>query len=320
MIVKQGKFILPRAEPAYRQLQINGDLDRKVATARSLLEHCVACPRKCGINRLNNEKKDCNIGRNVVVSSAFPHFGEEYCLSGRFGSGTIFFSSCNLRCVFCQNWDISQNINGQEFSAQDLSEAMLALQQHGCHNINFVTPEHVVPQVVEAIALAIEDGLNIPIVYNTSAYDSLESLELMNGLTDIYMPDFKCWNQKTSARLLGARDYPTIAKESIREMHHQVGDLKLDETGIAFRGLMIRHLVMPGMEKESKSILEWIAKEISPDTYINIMGQYRPSYKVGNQKRDGNAAFAEINRPIEKHEIEGVYNQAREVGLWRFDE
>jgi putative pyruvate formate lyase activating enzyme len=204
-------------------------------------------------------------------------------------------------------------------NGREIAQVMIALQDQGCHNINFVTPEHVVPQVVEAIACAVDMGLSIPIVYNTSAYDSLESLELLNGLIDIYMPDLKCWEPPTAARLLGARDYPERAKESVREMFHQVGNLKFNKSGIAMRGLLVRHLVLPGLEEESKQIMEWIAGEISKDVFVNIMDQYRPAHKVGNRKKDKSLAFTGINRKIQQDEITKVYGFAQAAGLWRFD-
>jgi len=266
----------------------------------------------------------CNTGRYARVASAFPHFGEEDCLRGWNGSGTIFFSLCNLRCVFCQNWDISQRKSGRELTASQIADLMLGLQEHGCHNINFVTPEHVAPQVVEAIAAAVERGLRLPIVYNTSSYDALSSLRLMEGLVDIYMPDFKFWSSETAKRLCKAKDYPERARQAIREMHRQVGVLRFGPDGLAKRGVLLRHLAMPGQLDEARAIFRWLAEELSPDTYVNIMSQYRPEYEVGqiaDAGRDaGQLKYAEVNRRPHAAELEATYEAAREAGLWRFDE
>jgi putative pyruvate formate lyase activating enzyme len=259
-----------------------------------------------------------------MVSSAFPHHGEEGCLRGRRGSGTIFFSLCNLKCVFCQNWDISQRPSGQELDAQRLAALMLDLQEQGCHNINLVTPEHVVPPCVEALVLAIERGLRLPVVYNTSAYDALSSLKLMDGLVDIYMPDFKYWSSDSAGRLSKAEDYPERARDALREMHRQVGDLRFTPDGVACRGVLVRHLVMPGLLHESGQIFHWLAREISRDTFVNIMGQYRPAYQVGRVAEDGSPAgrvcFEEINRRPSADELQAAYDAAAQAGLWRFDE
>ncbi|MGD2110999.1 MAG: radical SAM protein [Phycisphaerae bacterium] len=295
----------------------------RVAAAMTELESCCACPRNCKVNRLAGETKFCNTGRYAVVSSAGPHHGEEDCLRGSHGSGTIFFSMCNLRCVFCQNWDISQQGGGREVDARTLADLMLALQEHGCHNINFVTPEHVVPQVVEGVAIAIDEGLSLPIVYNTSAYDAISSLKLMDGLVDIYMPDFKFWTRESSRRFLKAKDYPARAREAFREMHRQVGDLCLTADGVACRGLLVRHLVMPGSLHETRDIFRFLAEEISPDTFVNIMGQYHPDYQVGTAVLQGedtdDARYAELDRRPARQELDEAYEAARSVGLWRFD-
>ena len=278
------------------------------------------CPRNCRIDRLRGETKVCGTGRHAIISSAFAHFGEEDCLRGHRGSGTIFFGMCNLRCVFCQNWDISQQRSGREMTAPQIADLMLGLQDQGCHNINFVTPEHVVPQVVEAIAEAVPRGLHVPIVYNTSAYDSVASLRLVEGLVDIYMPDFKFWNRDSARRLAKAKDYPEVARAAIREMHRQVGPLRLGSDGLARRGLLVRHLVMPGQLEESAAIFEWLASEISPDTYVNIMGQYRPEYQVGEVVASGRAKYEDVDLRPTCEEIEAVHAAARRAGLWRFDE
>ncbi len=299
--------------PIYLKTYEEGKLKEKVEKALSLLDKpCRVCPRRCKIKRLENERGVCRIGRLSIVSSAFAHFGEEDVLRGFRGSGTIFFSGCNLKCVFCQNWDISQNISGYEIKPKELAKLMIYLQEEGCHNINFVTPEHVVPQIMEALPYAIEMGLNIPIVYNTSSYDSEESLEIMDGIVDIYMPDFKFWERESSRKYLLAPDYPDVAKKSIKEMQRQVGDLVIDERGLAKRGVLLRHLVMPNYVEESKKILKWIRDELSENTYINIMAQYRPENKAKN--------YPEIARRPKLREFLEVVEYAREIGLKRLDE
>jgi putative pyruvate formate lyase activating enzyme len=315
----QPRFRMIDFEPAYRRTS-RAEIKDKVAAALKELEDCRACPRNCGCNRLKNETRACHTGRHAVVASAFPHFGEEDCLRGWRGSGTIFFSLCNLRCVFCQNWDVSQRRAGQELDARGIARLMLDLQEQGCHNINLVTPEHVAPQLVEAIAEAIPMGLCVPIVYNTSSYDALASLRLMDGLVDVYMPDFKFWRPETSLRLALAKDYAEHARAAIREMHRQVGPLCFGPDGLARRGVLVRHLVMPGHEDEAAAIFDWLGREISPDTYVNVMGQYRPEYRVGEIARDGRPGYAEIGRRPHPSEMEAALESARRYGLWRFDE
>jgi putative pyruvate formate lyase activating enzyme len=313
------QFLLDPFEPAYFALHRSGELPERVVAALKELEDCCACPRNCHVNRMANETKVCNTGRYARVASVFPHFGEEDCLRGWKGSGTIFFSLCNLRCVFCQNWDISQKAAGRECTGEAIAEMMLELQALGCHNINFVTPEHVVPQVIEAIAAAIPMGLRVPIVYNTSAYDSMESLRLLDGLIDIYMPDFKFWERETAKRLAKAKDYPERARDTIREMHRQVGPLGFSADGLARRGVLVRHLVMPGQTTESAAIFKWLAEELSPDTYVNIMGQYRPEYRVGDIAHDGTPKYGDIQRRPIPVEMEEAHAAARTAGLWRID-
>ncbi len=297
--------------PVYLKTYEEGKLKEKIDKALELLgKPCRVCPRECKVNRLEGQFGVCKIGRRAVVSSAFRHLGEEDCLRGRYGSGTIFFSGCNLKCVFCQNYDISQNVVGEEVSAKDLARLMISLQSMGCHNINLVTPEHVVPQIMEAIPIAINLGLRLPIVYNTSAYDSEESLDIMEGIVDIYMPDFKFIESESSRKYLLAPDYPNVAKKSIKKMYRQVGDLELDPEGIAIRGLLIRHLVMPGYIDESKKILEWISKEISENTYVNVMAQYYPTNKAYK--------YPEISRRLYLQEFMEVVNFAKSV-LKRID-
>lgn len=316
----RDRFLLEPFEPACIGLHRSGELQERVAAGLHELEDCCACPRNCHINRMANETKVCNTGRFARVASAFPHFGEEDCLRGWKGSGTIFFSLCNLRCVFCQNWDISQKPAGRECTANAIAELMLELQALGCHNINFVTPEHVAPQVIEAIATAVPMGLRLPIVYNTSAYDALSSLRLLDGLIDIYMPDFKFWERDTARRLAKAKDYPERARDAIREMHRQVGPLRFGPDGLARRGVLVRHLVMPGQTAEAASIFQWLAEEVSPDTYVNIMGQYRPEYRVDDVARDGRPKYGDVRRRPLSAEMQDAYRAARDAGLWRFDE
>lgn len=314
---QESRFIIEDFEPAYLAMD-HRELADRVAAARTELADCCTCPRNCHVNRLNDERRVCRTGRYAIVSSAFPHFGEEACLSGRFGSGTIFFGLCNLRCVFCQNQDISQHHSGRECTAGEIARLALKLQAQGCHNINLVTPEHNVPQVIEAIADAASGGLRLPIVYNTSAYDSVSALRLLDGLIDIYMPDFKFWDRESARRLLKARDYPQRAREAILEMHRQVGPLKFGPDGIARRGILLRHLVMPARDSEAAAIFHWLADEVSPDTYINIMAQYRPAYQVGECKRDGTPKYADIRRIPLPEEIQQAHASARRAGLWRF--
>jgi putative pyruvate formate lyase activating enzyme len=289
-------------------------LQRRSLEAVSRLGCCLVCPRDCGVDRLADKTAACHTGRYAQVSSYFPHRGEEACLRGWGGSGTIFFSMCNLRCVFCQNYDISQAQRGPEASPERLAGMMLELEALGCHNINFVTPEHVVPQVIESVAIAAERGLRLPIVYNTSTYDSLDSLQLLDGIVDIYMPDFKFWDSALSLQYVKARDYPEVARRNIREMHRQTGTLMCDEQGLAKRGVLVRHLVMPGGIAGTESIMQFLAREVSPDTYVNVMAQYYPAGRVSGTQ------FVEINRGITGREYAAAVDSARRAGLWRIEE
>jgi putative pyruvate formate lyase activating enzyme len=299
------------AWPRYRSLDA-AELGRRAERALEELEDCRACPRDCRVDRLHDEIGVCKTGRYAVVASRFAHFGEEDCLRGWQGSGTIFFSHCNLRCVFCQNYDISQGVKAKSergVPPTELADMMLELQQAGCHNINFVTPEHVVPQLVEALPIAIARGLRLPIVYNTSAYDALSSLELMDGLVDVYMPDLKLWSTESCRRYLLAADYPEVARAALLEMHRQVGPLELDERGLARRGVLIRHLVMPGLVDESEAILDWIATTLGPDSYVNLMDQYFPAGRVAGER------YGEIGRRVSPAEMSEVREHARRLGL-----
>jgi putative pyruvate formate lyase activating enzyme len=287
------------------------ELERRAVEAHELLgERCVVCPRGCKVDRRADVAGLCAIGRHAVVASHYPHFGEEDCLRGWRGSGTIFFSGCNLRCVFCQNHDISWGVRGELVIPERLAEMMIELQAIGCHNINWVTPEHVVPQILEALPFAFARGLELPIVYNTSAYDSLDSLRLLEGIVDVYMPDFKLWTGEAARRYLKRADYPDVARETIVEMNRQVGDLVLDGSGMARRGLIVRHLIMPGLLEETEAIVRFVAEELGTGTYVNLMSQYYVSGKVGQ-----NGQYEEIARGIRHEEYEQALALARELGL-----
>jgi putative pyruvate formate lyase activating enzyme len=299
-----------RFRPSYLGLGL-AELERRRADAYDLLgPRCVVCPRGCKVDRREDVKGLCAIGRQAVVASCFPHFGEEDCLRGRNGSGTIFFSGCNLRCVFCQNHDISWEVRGERTTPERLASMMLELQAIGCHNINWVTPEHVVPQILEALPHAVAGGLELPIVYNTSSYDSLDSLRLMEGVVDLYMPDFKVWTRERARRYLKRPDYAEVARETVREMHRQVGDLVLDDCGLARRGVILRHLIMPGQLDETEAILRFVAEELGTGCYVNLMAQYYVSGKVG---KDGE--YMEIARGLERSEYAQALAVAEELGL-----
>lgn len=288
------------------------ELNRRAAAARERLRACDLCPRRCGVNRLADERGFCRTGARAVVASYAPHFGEEEPLVGQGGSGTIFFANCNLGCVFCQNYEISHLGEGREVDASELAGMMLALQEQGCVNINLVTPSHVVPQILAALAEACRQGLNLPLVYNTSSYDSLATLKLLDGVVDIYLADFKYWNPPSAKRLLQAPDYPPCARAAIKEMHRQVGDLQLDDQGLARRGLLLRHLVMPEGLADCAEIFNFLAREISPATYVNIMEQYRPCGQAFK--------YPPIDRPLDRAEYEEALELARSAGLHRLDE
>jgi putative pyruvate formate lyase activating enzyme len=311
-----GRFVRRRAAfvPNYVRAHEAGVLVDRVAQALDELTPCHVCPRPCrDVDRLADKVGACRIGRHARVASAFPHFGEEDVLRGWHGSGTIFMAGCNLRCVFCQNGDISQAPVGREVTAPDLARMMLDLQASGCHNINIVTPEHVVPQVLEALPEVVERGLRLPLVYNTSSYDSTRSIELLDGVVDVYMPDIKLFDPDHAHRYLGMRDYPVIARRVVTAMHRQVGDLVVDEDGLALSGVLIRHLVMPGLLDDTRAIVEWVAR-LSLDSYVNVMDQYRPDHKVGAVER-----YEPINRAVTPDEFRIGVAAARAAGLWRMD-
>jgi putative pyruvate formate lyase activating enzyme len=317
--LRSDPFRLDAHEPAYLALHRDGRLAERAAAAQDTLESCHLCPRGCEARRLEGRVGTCGIGRRAVVSSAFPHLGEENCLRGRRGSGTVFFAGCGLRCAFCQNADVSWLRLGEERDAEDLAATFLALQERGCHNLNLVTPSHVVPQVLEALALAAGRGLRVPVVYNSSGYDTVETLRLLDGIVDVYMPDFKFWREETAARYAAAPDYPERARAAVVEMHRQAGPLQIGRDGLARRGVLVRHLVMPGLVAESEAIFAWLARQVSPDTYVNIMGQYRPEWRVGEPDGAGRRLFPEIDRRPRPWEMEAAYESARRAGLWRFD-
>jgi putative pyruvate formate lyase activating enzyme len=298
-------------QPTYINLYKTGGLSRRVEKVQEFLKECQICPRRCKVNRLEDEMGMCSVGRLPKVSSYSPHFGEESPLAGVHGSGTIFITSCNLRCVFCQNYDISHVGKGHEVSIERFAQMMVELQEMGCHNINFVTPTHVVPQILEALPLAIKNGLRIPLVYNTGCYDLVETLQVLDGIFDMYMPDFKFSASEVSGRLCKADDYPQIAMEAVVEMHRQVGDLVIDDRSIAERGLIVRHLVMPGGLAGTRDVMKFLARKISKNTYVNIMDQYYP-YHLSHK-------YPEINRRVSADEFGHAIQIAREEGINRFD-
>ncbi|KAM0717447.1 hypothetical protein Q7P37_007299 [Cladosporium fusiforme] len=331
-------FLLDEYIPRF-QLLTRLQESKKRSAAYAHLSNCNLCPRLCGVNRFE-KTGTCLVGADVVVNTIAPHFGEEPCLQGHNGSGSVFFSGCNLRCVFCQNHDIAHQKNGFNLSPEELGEWYIKLQEVGnVHNINLVTPEHVVPQVVLSILHAKELGLKLPIVYNTSSFDSLASIELLDGLVDIYLPDFKLWNTSSSKRLLKAENYAEVAMESVKAMHNQVGDLCFTADGIAKKGVLLRHLVMPGYEEEGKHIVRWLAENVSKDLYVHVMEQYHPRGHVGKESRGaiGRASnltsgtvelagqpattkakrrlrYEEINRAVSLDEVASVRRAAEQVG------
>lgn len=299
--------------PSYRGLHQSGELAKRGRRLHEILQECKLCGRRCGVNRLEGKTGVCRAGEELMVASVFPHFGEEPPLVGYYGSGTIFLSHCNLRCVFCQNYDISHLGEGRATTTAEMADYMLQLQRRGCHNINFVTPTHYAPQIVAALIEAVEGGLELPLVWNCGGYESAEVIRLLDGIIDIYMPDIKYARRETAERYSHAGDYPEVVREVVREMHRQVGDLVIDSRGIARRGLLIRHLVMPGRLEETKGILRFVAEELSRESYFNIMDQYRPLYRASE--------FSEINRGITAEEYEEAIEAARGCGLHRgFDQ
>jgi len=297
-------------DPSYLCLHQTGELQRRVMALEHLLRSCTLCPRDCHVNRLRDERGQCKAGAQLTLAAAFPHLGEEPPLSGASGSGAIFVSWCNLLCQFCQSWEVNHRGEGVLVSARELADVMLDLQSRGCHNVNFVTPTHYVPQLVAALPFAIERGFRLPLVYNCGGYEALEAIQLLDGVVDIYLPDIKFFDPEASQRYLdGAADYPVVVRAAVKEMHRQVGDLVVDERGIARRGLIVRHLVMPGMAHDSEKILRFVAEELSVDTYVNVMEQYRPCFQA--------ARSPEIARRTTAAEHRTVVDMAQRFGLHR---
>jgi putative pyruvate formate lyase activating enzyme len=295
--------------PSYIDLFEKGELQKRIELLMEILKECRLCPRQCGVHRLDGEVGYCGAPSELMISSAFPHFGEESPLVGYHGSGTIFLTHCNLRCIFCQNYDISHLGRGERTTKLDMARVMLRLQELGCHNINFVTPTHYAPQIVASLPEAINMGLRLPIVYNCSGYESFEVIQLLEGVVDIYMPDAKYMDEKHSRRFSNAPDYAEVIKKILKEMHRQVGDLATNSKGIAERGLLIRYLVMPGGVASSEAVLRFIAEEISPHSYVNIMDQYRPEYRAHE--------YPEINRRITHKEYIEATQIAKRFHLYR---
>jgi putative pyruvate formate lyase activating enzyme len=299
-------------EPAYLALLATGELERRAAAAYLHLEDCDLCARYCHVNRRRTVKgAACRTGERAVVNSFGAHHGEEDPLRGWNGSGTIFFSWCNLRCVFCQNWEISQKGIGREMEPEEMADMMLALQEEGCHNINLVSPSHVVAQILAAVCIAARRGLRLPLVFNTGGYDSPEALALLDGVVDIYMPDMKYGDSEVAHRYSHIRNYWEVNQAAVKEMHRQVGDLRISEEGLARRGLLVRHLVLPGDVANTEKVLAFIAEEISRDTYLNIMAQYQPCYRAGD--------YPPLDRPITREEYERALALAARYGLARLD-
>ncbi len=298
-------------KPSYLRLYRTGELEKRVNICREKLRNCNICPRNCRVNRYEQRGTYCRTGLNPVVSSVGPHFGEESPLVGIHGSGTIFFTFCNLKCVFCQNYEISQLGTGEEITPEELSKMMLSLQGRGCHNINLVSPTHVVPQILEALLIAAGEGLHIPLVYNSGGYDTEETISILDGIIDIYMPDIKYSDDRFSRKYSSAPNYFEVVKVAVKEMHRQVGDLQISDDGIAMRGLLVRHLVLPEGIAGSESVMKFLAEEISIHTYINIMDQYRPCYNAFK--------FKELSRRITYNEFESALFLAQKYNLYRFN-
>jgi len=297
---------------SYLALHGSKELSRRAEAALARLASCDICPRQCAVNRLQDERDACGAGRLAQIASVGPHFGEEAPLVGARGSGTVFFAGCNLGCSFCQNFDISHERRGQEVDAGALAAAFLSVQEYGCHNLNLVTPTHVTAQILEALGLAAERGLSIPIVYNCGGYESLQTLRLLDGVVDIYMPDLKYADDAPGARYSGVPDYPKVSRAALREMHRQVGDLELDDDGVARRGLLVRHLVLPDGLAGTVASMRFIAEELSTETYVNVMDQYRPCGDVRGEPA--------LGRRIRGAEYEAALQAALDAGLTRLDD
>ncbi len=302
---------MPDFQPAYLKLLSSGDFKRRVKQAYELLSICEVCAWECPVDRRAGKIGVCRTGMHARVSSYGPHHGEEDPLRGRQGSGTIFFTRCNLRCQYCQNHDISQTDSGHEVDPEELATMMLELQARGCHNINFVSPSHVVPQIMAAVLIAAQAGLEIPLVYNTGGYDSLAMLKLLDGIIDIYMPDMKYADPDIARQYSKIRDYPAVNQAAVCEMHRQVGNLSTDSNEIAFRGLLVRHLVLPNNLAGTDKIVQFLADKVSTNTYLNLMDQYRPAYKAHQ--------YPELNRSIIHEEYQAAVQMALDAGINRLD-
>jgi putative pyruvate formate lyase activating enzyme len=295
--------------PAYLEANINGKLDKIIKQAFSLMESCVLCPRKCKVNRLKDKRGFCKTGLKPKVYSFIAHHGEEPPISGKNGSGTIFFSNCNMHCVYCQNYEFSQEEKGgREVDSEELVKIMLELQKVGCHNLNFVTPTHVMPQILKALKLAIPKGLRIPLVYNTGGYELAQIIKLLDGIVDIYLPDMRYADADTAIKYSRAADYPEYNRQAMQEMHRQVGIPDIDEEGVIKGGVVIRHLILPNNISGTDAIMKFIAQELSEDSYISLMSQYMPCYKASQ--------FKEINRRITYQEYEDAQKVMQKYGLY----
>lgn len=297
-------------EPAYLRLERTGELEKRAQALKEIYRSCRLCPRRCGVNRLQGETGVCGTKARLKVASAHPHHGEERPISGRSGSGTVFFSNCNLLCVYCQNWPINHRGEGSPASDHEVGRMFTGLQGLGCHNINLVTPTHMLPNIISALRRAIELGLRVPLVYNCGGYEPVEVIRLLDGIVDIYLPDFKYMDGAVAARLSnGAADYPQEAAAAIEEMHRQVGGLRLDAQGVALRGLLIRHLVLPQNQAGTDRFVKWVAAKLGPDTWVNIMPQYRPEHRARQ--------FQELSRRVTGAEFQQALDWARQAGLRR---
>lgn len=295
-------------EPCYIKTFETGELKERIKTFYKMLENCTICPRNCKVNRIEGKLGICKVGKEPMISSVGPHFGEEPPLVGHHGSGTIFLTYCSLLCLYCQNYDISHLGHGNTVSLEELADAMLYLQKSGCHNINFVTPTHQIPQILAALEIAISKGLRLPLVYNTGGYDALETIKLLDGVFDIYMPDFKYWDSEPAKKYSKAADYPEVARAAFKEMYRQVGDLVINEEGIAEKGLLVRHLILPEGLAGTKGVMPFLATEISKNTYVNIMDQYRPCGKGRqNPPLDRRITFNEYKEAVEIALAEGLH-------------
>jgi putative pyruvate formate lyase activating enzyme len=308
----EGSGPMARSEPLYVDAWENGTLQNRMKQSLFALKCCTLCPRHCKVDRTQGETGYCRTGRLAKVASFNAHFGEEAPLVGDNGSGTIFFSHCNLLCNFCQNYEISHHGEGRLVADEELADIMLQLQYSGCHNINFVTPSHVVPQILSAVNIAADQGLRLPLVFNTGGYDTVSTLKLLDGIIDIYMPDFKFWDPEVAQQTCDAPDYPEVARKALLEMHRQVGDLCIDEeSGLAYKGLLVRHLVLPDGLAGTPHVMDFIARSLSRNTYVNVMAQYRPCGKA--------KAVASLSAPLSANAFHQAVAQTKAAGITRLD-